>query len=201
MGVNGLFGPSSDMATVNATLAREHYLGPTRRGFAVATEWGPLVFASPSSRHVPHHWLELVRWCLVCREPNAGSRAWAVAVRSIRKSHPDTTTIVSYSDPSAGHDGSLYRATGWLWAPTWHRLRPPPSGNGQWTAGKSESVKDRWVFLLKPDSEREGRLCVRDASILRRMPWVECREPAWRRGKPVLVGQNANWRRWKAEAA
>lgn len=186
-----------ELLRANETLAAHHYLGPSRRGFVVETEAGPLVFAHPSSRRVPGTWLELVRWCIVRREPNAGSKAWACAVAQVREICSDVTTIVSYSDPSAGHDGALYRATGWLWAPTWHRLRPPPSGNGKWTAGKVEAVKDRWVFLLGPDPEREERLRVRDASILRRMPWVEYREPTWRKGKPVLVGQNENWRRWR----
>lgn len=186
--------------SVNDTLREHHYLGPCRRGTAVETPWGPLVFAAPASRHIPTRWLELSRWCIVSREPGAGSKSWAHAVAQVRERWPGVTTIVSYSDPSVGHDGALYRATGWLWAPTWHRLRPPPSGNGRWS-DKPESVKDRWVFLLSPDEERESVLRVRDESITRRWPWAEYREPVWRRGRPVLVRQNEAWRRWRREVA
>lgn len=89
------------------------------------------------------------------------------------------TTIVSYSDPSAGHDGALYRACNWLWAPTWQRLRPPPTGNGNWGSG-AQAVKDRWVFLLRPDLGREEVLRLKDSALERAMPWASYREPKWR---------------------
>lgn len=98
----------------------------------------------------------------------------------LRKQHA-VKTVVSYSDPSVGHTGALYRASGWLWAPTWHRLRPPPSGLGKWTkAGKRQAVKDRWVFPLLPDPSRAEALLLRDAALKRRFPWAEYSEPVWR---------------------
>ena len=187
--------------SVDDVLREHHYLGPCKRGTAIETEWGPLVISTPASRHIPPGWLELSRWCIVAHERNAGSQAWARAVREIRRRWPMATTVVSYSDPSAGHDGALYRSTGWLWAPTWHRLRPPPTGNGRWTDRKTESVKDRWVFLLAPDDRREDALRIRDDSITRKWPWVSYREPAWRRDKPVLVKQNEAWRKWREATA
>jgi hypothetical protein len=42
--------------------------------------------------------------------------------------------------------------------------------------GKSEAVKDRWIFCLRPDAEREGILRVNDESLLRRFPWAQFRE-------------------------
>lgn len=121
----------------------------------------------------------------------AGSRQWRAAHRWLRERFPHVTTVVSYSDPSAGHTGALYRACNWLWAPTWHRLRTPPSGNGRWTdGGKVEAVKDRWVFCLARDSERAGLLAIQDASLVRRFPYAEFRE---KRG--------GDFKRWKAEAA
>jgi hypothetical protein len=84
---------------------------------------------------------------------------------------------VSYSDPSVGHTGALYRACNWWWAPTWHRLRPPPSGNGSWSDGRVQSVKDRWIFPLRPDPDRAGVLLVKDASLLRAMPLARYVEP------------------------
>jgi len=94
-------------------------------------------------------------------------------VRWLNLHHPEVTTLVSYSDPSAGHTGALYRACNWRWAPTWHRLRPPPSGNGSWQEGKQQHVKDRWYFPISPDTRRGEMLSVKDASIAKRMDLPE----------------------------
>lgn len=158
-------------------LAEHHYLGPIRRGIAWHDRFGVIVVTSPTSRRLPVGWLELARWCITSREKNAGSQQWAAFVRAVRLLRPDCTTIVSYSDPSVGHTGALYRACNWRWAPTWHRLRPPPTGNGAWQAGKVQSVKDRWVFPLRPDADRAEIVAVKDASILRARPEVLYREP------------------------
>ena len=137
-----------------------------------------MVFSNPSSRRLPHdRWLELTRWCITSAEKNAGSRQWAAAVRWLREHRSEVTTVVSYSDPSQGHTGALYRACNWLWAPTWHRLRPPPTGNGTWGKKKGQAVKDRWVFVLRGDPDRAGLLTVNDAALKRKMPWAEFREP------------------------
>jgi hypothetical protein len=151
---------------VAAYLDAHHYLGAARRGFAWSDEYGVLVLASPTSRHLPSDWLELSRWCLV-GTPNGGSRQWAQVARWLRANHP-ATTVVSYSDPSAGHTGALYKACNWRWAPTWQRLRPPPTGNGSWVEGEPQSVKDRWVFPLRPDARRADVLAVHDASLVRK---------------------------------
>lgn len=164
-------------------LSERHYLGPTKAaGFAWRDEFGCIVFAAPRARGIPHRWLEVVRWCLTGAK-NGGSQQWSSAVQMIRRQRPDCTTIVSYSDPSQGHTGALYRACNWLWAPTWHRLRPPPSGNGAWTEGKVQAVKDRWVYPLQPDENRRIVLAVKDESVERAMPWAGYREPSWRRGR------------------
>lgn len=161
---------------VNPLLAARHYLGPVRAGGArlVVAGWldGEVVAAQvwrqPTSRHLPAHWLELSRWCLTPEMgPNAGSRMHAWAARCIRERFPEVTTLVSYSDPSVGHTGALYRACNWVWRPTWHRLRPPPTGNGAWTEGQQQSVKDRWVFPLRRDPERDEVLHVDDGAAVR----------------------------------
>ena len=153
------------IGTVAWFLDERHYLGRAKRGIAWSDEFGVLVLGNPSSRNLPADWLELSRWCLV-GEPNGGSQQWSQVVKWLRANHP-ATTVVSYSDPSVGHTGSLYRACNWLWAPTWQRLRPPPSGNGDWGTGP-QSVKDRWVFPLRPDSRREAVLSVKDDALVRR---------------------------------
>lgn len=158
-------------------LAEHHYLGTIYRGVAWQDEWGVIVIARPTSRFLPRHWLELSRWCLVGRIPNAGSRQWSAFIRALRVANPEVTTIVSYSDPGQGHTGALYRACNWWYAPTWLRLRPPPTGNGAWTNGQRQGVKDCWVFAVRPDAERKRILTANDEAILRRWPWAEYREP------------------------
>lgn len=140
---------------VNPTLRARHYLGPIWRGWAWESPEGLLVLGNPSSRRLPQtHWLELLRWCLTRGRKNDGSRQWAAFVRWARRRLPEITTVVSYSDPSAGHSGGLYRACNWEWHPTWHRLKPPPTGNGSWDGKTWESVKDRSVFPLRADPAR-----------------------------------------------
>lgn len=167
-----------DVLTPNQILARYHYLGPIHRGDVFRDERGVMVFANPSSRRLPHDtWLELVRWCIVS---GLGSEQWKAARAWLLSTYPNATTVVSYSDPAAGHTGALYRACGWLWAPTWHRLREPPSGNGNWGTGR-QAVKDRWIAVLRPDADRAAVLRVQDDSLRARLPWAEYREPRWKR--------------------
>lgn len=155
---------------VQPFLADRHYLGATGRGVAWSDEYGVLVLAKPTSRHLPQDgsWLELVRWCLL-GERNGGSKQWARVARALRQDRPEVTTIVSYSDPSAGHTGALYKACNWTWAPTWHRLRPPPTGNGCWKDGEMQAVKDRWVFALRADERRAEMLAIKDSGAERRL--------------------------------
>lgn len=167
----------NDWLDVNQILSSMHYLGPINRGQPYRDEFGVLVLANPSSRRLPHsNWLELVRWCLFGTK-NGGSQQWKRVSRLLRETRPDVTTVVSYSDPSVGHTGALYRACGWLWAPTWHRLRTPPSGNGRWTqGGKVEAVKDRWVFCLRDDKDRARLLQVNDSALRRKYEYAEFKE-------------------------
>lgn len=179
---------STDLASVewrpvgldsaNALLERHHYLGPISGGRVILG--GMLghrlvavqVWRHPTSRRLPTDgsWLELSRWCLTPGAGDyAGSRQHAAAVRHLRVAHPEATTLVSYSDPSAGHTGSLYRACNWLWAPTWLRLRPPPTAQGKWAAHRpAEAVKDRWVFPLRKDPRRGDVLAVNDPGAIRK---------------------------------
>lgn len=173
--------PVTDVAYV---LDQRHYLGAARRGFAWSDEFGVMVLANPTSRRIPSDWLELTRWCLT-GTANGGSRQWSRAAAWLRANRPDVTTVISYSDPSVGHTGALYRACNWLWAPTWMRLRPPPSAGGSWDGETREAVKDRWVFPLQPDPRRQSALAVQDTACRRRFPDAEYREPLVRRGRVV----------------
>jgi hypothetical protein len=156
--------------SVAAFLDEHHYLGSVSRGFAWRDEWGVLVLAKPTARRLPQDgtWLELVRWCLVGVR-NGGSRQWARVARRLKRENRAVTTIVSYSDPSQGHTGALYKAAGWHWAPTWHRLRPPPTGNGNWGGKEKQSVKDRWVYPIRRDARRAELLRVNDEALVKKL--------------------------------
>lgn len=160
-------------------LSTRHYLGALGRAKATyRDDNGLLIFVQPSSRNLPTDWLELARWCIVGPK-NAGSQQWAACQRFLQERFPEATTVVSYSDPSVGHTGALYRACNWLWAPTWHILRPPPTGGGSWGTDRPRSPKHRWVFLLHPDERREAVLAIKEPGLLRRFPGVSYREPVW----------------------
>ncbi len=140
-------------------LEDRHYLGrSSRTKWTYQDEFGVMVWSNPCSRHLPQQrWLELNRWCLHGIK-NGGSQQFRRVKKEILTRFPEVTTLVSYSDPSQGHTGALYKACNWVWAPTWHRLKPPPSGNGSWDGKTKQSAKDRWVFPLRPDADREAYL-------------------------------------------
>jgi len=171
--MRGLFGDERwvSVGEVACLLRARHYLGPAKRGVAWSDDAGVVVLASPTSRRLPRDWLELVRWCLVGGK-NAGSAQWGRLRRAIALRFPEVTTVVSYSDPSRGHTGALYRACNWQWAPTWLRLREPPTGNGSWAGGRRQAAKDRWVFPLRDDPRRASVLRVEDEALMVRMPWA-----------------------------
>lgn len=150
-------------AEVASLLASEHYLGPIYRASYAFAGWvddelvAAMVFAQPTARMLPADgsWLELVRWCLTPDAgKNAGSRMMAWVARYLRAHAPRVTTLVSYSDPSRGHTGALYRASGWTDDPTHHTLRfrangrGYPSGHGSWDGVTVQSPKERWRFQL-----------------------------------------------------
>ena len=152
-----------------------HYLGRSKKSqLEYADEFGWITFANPTSRRLPQDWLELNRWVLLGKK-NGGSTQWARARRWLRRVAPNCTTVVSYSDPSVGHTGALYRACGFLWAPTWHRLVTPPTGNGT-RSGKRQAAKDRWVYPLLPDTRRAQVLQL-EPSYETRFPGSSYREP------------------------
>lgn len=164
----------------NRLLADRHYLGVSGMSAQFALGWrdgarlvAVQVWRLPTSRKLPQDgtWLELSRWCLTPEAGEyAGSRMHAAAVKWLRRNQPRVTSLVSYSDPSVGHTGALYRACNWLWRPTWMRLRPPPSAGGSWDGGKTQqAVKDRWVFALRKDARRDELLRVDDEALRRRI--------------------------------
>lgn len=176
------------LAEANALLRTSHYLGPMRSGgrlIVVGDLDGEIVAAQvwrlPTTRRLPCDgtWLELSRWCLTpAAGENAGSRSHKHAARLMRPL--GVRTLVSYSDPSHGHTGALYRSCNWRWAPTWLRLRPPPTGNGNWGQVETrQSVKDRWVFHVTKADPARASLPTDDKAAVRW--WLRNGEPHERR--------------------
>ena len=183
--------------SVSARLDANHYLGSSgARGRHVYEDnHGVIVFSGPASRRIPSDWLELSRWCI--SPGGTGSQQWAACLSWLR-GFTSATTIISYSDPSVGHTGALYRACGWEWAPTWHVLRPPPTGAGI-RGGKRQEAKHRWVYLLRPDERRQEILSLKDAALAKRFPLAGYVEPKWRQcGRPVQSARADAFRLWNA---
>jgi len=190
-------------------LDAHHYLG--RRGasmksgaFALRDRHGALVFSQPMTAALPREWLELSRWCLVSKEPNAGSSQWA-RVREWLLANTEVKTLVSYSDPSE-HDGALYRASGWLWAPSSQYVLKNLRMTGDRHPEAPYVDKNRWVFALRPDETRQAALTIKCSWLWNRedrrwlCDWIE---PRWnRRGRPAGGGKDfGRWRALLAERA
>lgn len=58
---------------------------------------------------------ELSRLYLIDRLPH-NAETWLISksIKWIKKNHPDVCALVSYADPSAGHSGTIYKASNWL---------------------------------------------------------------------------------------
>ena len=162
----------ASIADVDLLLRTRHYLGKAPAhslklilaGSADGQVVAAQVWKLPTAKYLPNDgtWLELARWCLTPEAGlNAGSRMHAYAVREIKALQPAVTTLISYSDSGVGHTGSLYRACNWQWFPTWHRLKPPPTGGGTWDGVHYQTPKDRWIFSLRRDDRRAAILAVK----------------------------------------
>jgi hypothetical protein len=87
-------------------------------------EYGGAVvcFAVPRSRNIarwligkPNSVLELARlWSPDGHAPNLLTKALSAAIKKLRRDHPQCEAIVSYADPNAGHNATVYRAASWV---------------------------------------------------------------------------------------
>jgi hypothetical protein len=175
-------------------LDENHYLGKRggRSAFALRNEHGVAVFSkSPQAAPLPRDWHELSRWCLTPKSKNAGSQQWS-QIRRWLLGNTKATTVVSYSDPSR-HDGALYRAAGWLWAPSGQFVLKTLSLSGERYPEKPYTDKNRWIYPLRPDPRRQGALTIRHPWLYNHADykflcdWVE---PRWKRGRPTGGGKD-----------
>ena len=114
---------------VQDIVTQRHYLhsmpAATRKCFGVYCEKalvGAVVFTSGARQGhnllaaiKPQEMATLARLWLVDDLPkNAESRVIGFVLRYIRQ-HTDWKLLLSYADPNAGHVGTIYQATGWLY--------------------------------------------------------------------------------------
>ncbi len=192
----GVFWYLSSRQEVAPLLARAHYLGPLGAGsdrVVIAGEKdGRLVACSvwknPTARMLPNdgRWFELARWCLTpAAGSNAGSRMHRYSLPFLRRA--GALTLLSYSDPSVGHTGALYRAANWIWAPQWQRLRPPPTRGGTWDGITVQEPKDRWVFhVTRRDPRRQQLVCDDRGAVRYWLAHATAEERAWARLSPYM---------------
>ena len=106
---------------------------------------------------------ELVRVALN-RHKSSVSRIMRIALRMLSASMPGLRLVVSFADPSKGHHGGIYQASGWIYAgqtahssmyrdasgKLWHERMISPSGQ--------KKVFGRYRKVLKPSECERIRL-------------------------------------------
>lgn len=86
--------------------------------YAFKSSYGPVTYAvalwnNPSTRSLPHHWLELRRMAAAPDVPyNTCSRFLAWMVRYFREHCPERERCISYQDTEV-HTGTIYKAANW----------------------------------------------------------------------------------------
>ena len=125
-------------------LSREHYLhslpGGTRLALGVfvgAQLLGAITLGvGPKNGHrlvdgaTPDDVITLSRlWLADELPPNSESRVLGVILRSLRR-HTSLRFVLTYADPGAGHVGTIYQATGWLYTGTSEAMPMLDLGDG-----------------------------------------------------------------------
>ena len=98
-----------------------HKSGPP--GYRVALEFlegskrvGAMLLGRPTARTLDTvKWLELTRMFFVDEAPtNTESHALSMMRKWVRTWMPEVKGLLAYSDPSVGHNGTVYEADGWV---------------------------------------------------------------------------------------
>jgi len=146
---------------IDRWIATHHYLGysPPGARLRIAVYYdgrcvGGMLFGRPIARNIDQ-WttLELTRMYLLDECPrNSESRCLGQAAKMIRQMFPEVKQLIAYSDPSYGHQGTIYKAAGWVFdgmttGGAWIRSDGAPRRN------KATSPKLKWVKDL---SRRES---------------------------------------------
>lgn len=108
------------------------------------------IWTNPTSPKLPQReWIQLFRYAISDNAPqHTASRMMGWMIRDLRVRYPDVTTLVSYSDPDT-HDGTIYRATGWVEGPTTRRTgKGWGSRDRKHTANATFNRVTRWTRKL-----------------------------------------------------
>lgn len=105
---------------------------------------GAMMWGRPVARNLDQkHILELTRMYIVDgTEPNAESKALALARKYIRKHMPEIKGLVAYSSLGQGHEGTIYKADGWF---ALGIVKPSRWSNRKGRVDRDLSEKIRWV--------------------------------------------------------
>lgn len=117
----------SEVGSLLLWTGENHYLGSTPPGCVAGLEVmegshriGALILGRPSAPafnrigYDVDYLLELTRMYLVDdTERNAESKALAMMRKHVRMWMPQVRLLMAYSDPSAGHKGTIYEADNW----------------------------------------------------------------------------------------
>jgi len=148
--------PSESLAT-KRWVALHHYLKCAPPVFAFILEFyeratlvGAHIWGRPQAvkMYDPEHVLQLYRVFFIDdTEHCVESQALAMARKYIRTWTPAIRLVLSYSDPSVGHDGTIYDADGWCQL---GKTRKRSDYGFQTHKGRARTVKDisakaRWV--------------------------------------------------------
>lgn len=138
-------------------ISERHYLGycgpGSRLRLAVYFDGvivGGMLWGRPVARALDQvRTMELTRMYLTDECPkNSESRCIAVATRIIRQRFPEVTTLIAYSDPKAGHDGTIYKAAGWEFAGMTEGRPWAQRPDGRKRKNRAVGSKMRWIKRL-----------------------------------------------------
>ena len=144
----------SESREVREWIMKHHYTRTAPPGYRVALEFiegdervGAMLLGRPTSRELNAGvWLELTRMFFIDEAPpNTESRALAMMRRWVRRWMPEVRALIAYSDPAAGHTGTVYRADNW--APFGFTTRTHAGGRTRPGRRQAEEAtpKARWI--------------------------------------------------------
>lgn len=139
-------------------IAERHYLGNTPPG-AKLRLWvidqggrriGAMMWGRPTARALDGDGLlELTRMYMVDdTEPNAESRALALARKHIRRHLPQIKGLIAYASTGQEHEGTIYAADNWFVSQGTSARRQGGWSTREGRANKDTSQKIRWMRSL-----------------------------------------------------